>query len=612
MIGGYLYRRVDREINDRLQTLLSKSRIFQLWDMGFFFCINSFHGDQEPFAMSPDLAVMSTDMLVGTNGGKEYRKLDLETDFMATYRRDGIEALNEIQCDVHMAIASRTKDDRTLLLVSHRAGSGRIYYHKLAGGIVFSSDLRFLLNVIPLDVNPLGIYSLLKYGSILEPLTISRNISAVPVAHFAKYDLSQGEDSLHPHFKFRFARDAVDTPEIELDGVQAVLKQSAAYLGSYSSAMLLSGGIDSSLYGCYLNLVRREPMQAFYCAFGMKDPEYPYAAAIAKKLGLDLKVATMEKSDALQSLDDVVRLTDHPFSDFSSIPIVFLLKFIRRHLSGQGIVVECNGGDDCFGFPALQDESKYRMKHCFPEVIKKIISACFRNSPRWKWESYEGMMARIAALADVHEQTPLNYFLVLAPVNYLALDRPREWDETLQELIEKTASSCGENYSGLGYEAKITIRQLFYVNSARWAAKALSVGESLGLRIMYPYIWRDVLQVQGMIPWHAKVHNGTVKWPLKKLLENFMPEDFIYRKKSGFVPPLVHWLTDPAFNQKVRDIVVRSNGAVSQVIPVQVLDELLADALDGKRLRYPVLNMLWGAIFAESWIQEYGGRKPLN
>ncbi len=182
------------------------------------------------------------------------------------------------------------------------------------------------------------------------------------------------------------------------------------------------------------------------------------------------------------------------------------------------------------------------------------------NSTYWKWESSQGTLARVAALADVHENSYLNYFLVQAPVNYLSLDRPADWDDSLQEMIEQTASSCGEDYAGLSYEAKTTIRQLFYVNSPRWASKALSVGESLGRRVVYPYIWRDVLIEQGNLPWIAKVHEGVVKWPLKRLLEEFMPSDFIYRPKSGFVPPLVRWLTDPEFNDKVRAMPAEPEG----------------------------------------------------
>jgi asparagine synthetase B (glutamine-hydrolysing) len=197
----------------------------------------------------------------------------------------------------------------------------------------------------------------------------------------------------------------------------------------------------------------------------------------------------------------------------------------------------------------------------------------------------------------------LNYFLVQAPVNYLSLDRPSEWDDSLQEMIEKTASNCGQDYAGLSYEAKTTIRQLFYVNSARWASKALSVGESLGRRVVYPFLWHDVLIEQGKLPWSAKVHEGIVKWPLKRLIEEFMPSEFIYRPKSGFVPPLVRWLTDPEFNDKVRATLLSPKAYVPEIIPSRILEELLNDARQGKRLRFPILNMLWGAIFTESWLK---------
>ncbi|MGA1823466.1 MAG: asparagine synthase-related protein [bacterium] len=45
------------------------------------------------------------------------------------------------------------------------------------------------------------------------------------------------------------------------------------------------------------------------------------------------------------------------------------------------------------------------------------------------------------------------------------------------------------------------------------------------------------------IPFLLKVRKGIVKWPLKKMLGNFMPENFIYRSKFGFVPSLAEMAT---------------------------------------------------------------------
>jgi len=461
---------------------------------------------------------------------------------------------------------------------------------------------------VPFEVSRKAIYALLKYGCIPEPLTIAESVSAVPAAHYLQYHPDTGKETLAPYFKYSFPADgllASFDDEKLLAKVGDVLRGTAAFLGNYESAMLLSGGIDSSLYGCYLNREKPGSFQGFYCSFGREDPEYPYACAIAEHLGVKLQVAMMEKPDAMRALDDVARLTDHPFSDFSSLPISFLLRFINERQGGDSLIIECNGGDDCFGFSALGLERKFRLKHSFPPFLKKLIARTLVESSYWKWESSEGFLARIASMADVHEKSYLNYFLVQAPVNYLHMNAQPDWDESLQESVERTAANCGQDYSDLGYEARTTIRQLFYVNSSRWAAKALSIGESLGERVVYPYIWRDVLIEQGKLPWSAKIRGGVVKWPLKRLLEEYMPREFIYRKKSGFVPPFVQWLTDPEFNDKVWGILSSPNACVTEVVPARILEELLMDARQGKRLRSPILAMLWGAIFTESWIETH-------
>jgi hypothetical protein len=245
------------------------------------------------------------------------------------------------------------------------------------------------------------------------------------------------------------------------------------------------------------------------------------------------------------------------------------------------------------------------VKSHLPAICKDAIAYLFKNSKSWKWESHQGLLSRISALADVHEKNLTNYFLVLAPVKFLELNTCPGWDAKLADVMEGVFASCGKEDQSLTYEAKVTIRQLMHVNSRRWAAKAFSVGESLGIRCIYPYIWRDILMVQGTIPWKAKIKDGVVKWPLKRLLEEFMPSDFIYRPKSGFVPPFVRWLTFRDFNDAAREILLSSKGAIEHIIPTGVIAQLLQDALLGRNQRHAILNFLWGALFTEMWIQRY-------
>jgi len=609
VIGGYIYRRGNPDIAALLENeLVGSIKKIVVWDDGYFFYGNSFKNKQATHLVLEDIVVLSNDLLVTLDSDGEYRLLNLEEKFPEMLRKDAANALNAIPSDFRMAVTYKIREDKFLFLVSNRAGAGRMYFHTLETGILFCSDLRFLFKIIQPDVRPIGVYSILKYGGVPEPLTIGHNISAVPPAHYLKYHLNNGKYSMQPYFKFRFTHPDSDVLHVSegalLKPVKDNLQRSSRFLRKQNPAILLSGGIDSSLYASYLAQGNSIGPKAFYCAFGEDDPEIEFAQKIADQIHADFHVVKMEEVDAFNTVEDAARLTDHPFSDFSSLPIVFLLKHMRGCLSGSATIIECNGGDDCFGFQDLANQKKFDLKHQVPRFLKRIISSGLRNHPYWKWESHEGPLARLSAMADAYENTSLNYFLVLTPVRYLRLQTDEGWDEKLQEVMESVFSACGEDYKNLGYMAKTTIRQLLHVNSRRWAAKALSVGESLGLRVVYPYLWHEILVEQGQLPWSAKIHDGVVKWPLKKLLEEFMPKSFIYRKKSGFVPPFARWLTDRDFNHKVRDILMGAKGYTSEIVPTKTFDELLSDAMKGKRLRHSILNFLWAAVFTEVWLQK--------
>jgi len=610
MIGGYIYNLLDKGIDTRLNSELDASfNKIKVGHDGYLFYDRLF-GENHTFShISDEKILLTQDLLVTMDSAGEYMPLDIQNEFPEIFSKEGTNSFKRISSDFRMVIFKNTENQKSLYLVSNRAGSGRIYYHKMESGILFSSDLRFLLKIIYFDVNRKGIYSILKYGAIPEPMTISNNIHAIPPAHFLEYNLKSNEISTDSYFKFEFKNShSQKSPEnypLFLQSSKGLLKKSAKFLSEYEPSILLSGGIDSSLYACYLAGTGGKRLKGFYCSFDDEDPEFQFAKSISERVDADFNFGIMKQDDAINTLEDVVQLTDHPFNDFSSLPVTFIIKFMRDYLDDSAIIIECNGGDDCFGFQALDLRSKYLTKHHFPKFLKRLIATRFKNTPYWKWESHTGPLARLLSLADVHENNLLNYFLVQPPLNYLSLMIQEGWDEEIEGLMEDVFLSCSENYDSLGYKAKTTVRQLIHINSRLWTAKALSVGESLGLKVVYPYIWQEILLEQGKVPWDAKIHNGIIKWPLKKLLEEFMPKEFIYRNKSGFVPPFAKWLTNRDFNKKVRDILLVQNGFVTEIVPVRILDELLSDALNGKKLRFPILNFLWAALFAEMWIQEY-------
>jgi asparagine synthase (glutamine-hydrolysing) len=612
MIGGYIFHAENADIMDRLDKTLGQSaHRTPCGNTGFLFFDHPFSDTQTAVYSSDSLILLTQDLLVTCDADGNYHALDLCEDFSGSFRRKKMEALRDIVSDYRLVSVERRDGDTDVCLVSNRAGNGRMYYYTMESGILFSSDLRLLLKIVPFDMNDVGVYAILKYGAIPEPMTISRNIAAVPPAHYLHADVRRGTHRIGSYFQFEFPCDKCQSTAPSFDSAlqpaKERLRKSAQFLRQRHPAILLSGGIDSSLYALYLNECREERLTGIHCTFGEHDPEFPFAQMLAEKVSAQFLVGRMERKDALSILNDTVALTGHPFSDFSSLPITFILKFMKAQAETRPVLIEGNGGDDCFGFSALAAQGKTRVKALFPKACKDAISVLFKNSERWQVESEEGFLARVLALADVHEINPLNYFLVLTPINFLALRTYRSWDTTLDALMEGVFSRCTKADSADSYHAQVTIRQLLHVNSRRWAAKAYSVGESLGIRTVYPYIWRDILVEQGRIPWQAKINNGVVKWPLKRLLEEHMPADFVYRQKSGFVPPFAQWLTAKDFSQMVREILLASETAIGRIVPARIIEDVLHKAVLGKSLRHSVLNFLWGALFTEMWIHKHKG-----
>ncbi len=611
MIGGYIYRHEEPVILKKTNQALGDTftRI-PAGNKGFLFFDHPYKDFQTSCYTSDNLTLLSQDLLVAGNDQSDYTLINPQQDLPDRYVSKKIGMLNGIVSDYRLIIFEQNHSESQLYLISQRAGNGRMYYHTTEAGILFASDIRFLLRIVPLEVSQSALYAILKYGAIPEPLTISKQITAVPPAHFLQYVVDTSTCRIKVYFQFEFPCDTRPEPvkdfDVLLQPLKHTLRKSARFLRQQNPAILLSGGIDSSLYGSYLHeFDNGEQLHGINCTFGDYDPELPFTQAISERIQADLHVGKMKETEALEILDDTVALTGHPFSDFSSLPIVFIMKFMQAHLPGSHMLIEGNGADDCFGFPALAMQPKFRVKHLFPRIVKDAIAFLFQYAKHWKWESHEGIIARMLALADVHEIDPLNYFLVSSPVNFLRLNIFREWDREVSHVMTEVFTDYGKDSTTLSDKAHLTIRQLMHINSRQWTAKALSVGESLGIRFIYPYVWRDVLTLQGTIPWSAKIHNGIVKWPLKRLLEEFMPKEFIYRPKSGFVPPFVQWLTNHRFNETVRDIVLASDSNVGQIVPPAIIRALLDDALHGKKLRFPVLNFLWSVIFSEMWIQKH-------
>jgi asparagine synthase (glutamine-hydrolysing) len=71
----------------------------------------------------------------------------------------------------------------------------------------------------------------------------------------------------------------------------------------------------------------------------------------------------------------------------------------------------------------------------------------------------------------------------------------------------------------------------------------MSMGASVEARV--PFLDHRVVEYAGCLPSALKVHGLRSKIVLKKLAEQYLPHDTIYRRKVGFTVPLTRWFVGP-------------------------------------------------------------------
>jgi asparagine synthetase B (glutamine-hydrolysing) len=121
---------------------------------------------------------------------------------------------------------------------------------------------------------------------------------------------------------------------------------------------------------------------------------------------------------------------------------------------------------------------------------------------------------------------------------------------------------------------------------------------------LHPYLWKDVLEEQGRISWSAKINSGIVKWPLKRLLEPYMPHCFIYRKKSGFTPDFESYTKNQKVYRLIRETFMNHN-ILDRFTNKDKFIKLIENLPTIERYSGPLRSLLWGLLFVQLWTSKH-------
>jgi asparagine synthase (glutamine-hydrolysing) len=503
--------------------------------------------------------------------------------------------LEQIVSNVNSIFFNANKGE--LWLASNRAAAGRIYYRYIPRGLAFSNNFLCLMRMSQLNVNYEAVYAIIKYGAPPDPITISKDIFSIPAGHYSVCSIPRLNISIYPYFRFEFSQ----KHDGNMETVKNYLLGSARLLGSLKASILLSGGIDSTLYAHLLCENTDNEIRAFYLCFGKNDPQIPFAEKAAAESGCSLEVIEMKDEDAVSSIVEAAEIYTHPFSDYSTIPTYYLMRRIQDRI-GDGILIDGTGGDACFGFGTLLHANKWVRAYNIPLSVKKVLRELYSASGVWK-NNYSFVIFFKAFAACCESDIALSP-LVLCPESGLFNEGCISKINITKYFMKFLKSITEQGKGTLPFEEAIaTVGDIAHTCSNIYTAKTYEVPFDGKIQVVYPYLWRDILVEQGNISWAIKIRNGIVKWPLKSLLEKYMTKDFIYRKKSAFLPPLEHWLMREDVYELLRETLVDRETIIGKVVCQKNLSRLVKQLPRLRNFSLSLFHFLWGTLFTELWLR---------
>jgi asparagine synthase (glutamine-hydrolysing) len=156
--------------------------------------------------------------------------------------------------------------------------------------------------------------------------------------------------------------------------------------------------------------------------------------------------------------------------------------------------------------------------------------------------------------------------------------------------------------TGVGYLNQfLWLDQLYYLpDDILNKCDRMSMAHSLEVRP--PFLDHRIVEFAAALPEDLKIRGGKLKFLLRELMKDKLPQSVLTRKKEGFDIPAHHWLRT-ILRPLLLDTLSEKNVRASGIFSWEAIDEILRAHLERRaNLGYH----LWGLLILFLWIKRWG------
>jgi asparagine synthase (glutamine-hydrolysing) len=492
------------------------------------------------------------------------------------------------------------RQDRTLYLGRDRMGEKPVFYGWAESVFLFGSELK-ALSAHPsfrndVDREALGFF--IRTGYVPTPMCIFRGIRKLPPATFLKLCEPRPGDYSTPVPYWSLDEAAVAGTTTPLTGGEeeavAALEQQLndtirrEMVADVPVGAFLSGGIDSSLVVAFMQKVSPRPVKSFTIGFQEADfDEAGFARAVARFLGTDHTELYVTPAEARAVIPRLPLIYDEPFADSSAIPV-----FLVSQLASRSVTVSLSGdgGDELFGgYPWYARTRRLWQRCCWlPGPFRRAAAALLERS---RSHSFNRLRTLGEMLAQADSPHHLHFCL------------RSMWHGYPKLVLDSGEKNLPEPPSLPGSLDLIT--SLLRLDMATYLpddilTKVDRASMAVSLESRAPLLDHHLVELSFRVPLSLKLHQGTGKWILRRLLSRHVPEEMLDRPKRGFSVPIGIWLREP-LRDWAEDLLAQKRLQEEGFLDPEPIRNRWQEHLAGQRNWG---DALWHVLMFQAWLKK--------
>ncbi len=525
------------------------------------------------------------------------------------------------------AYALWDRRDRCLTLGRDRLGKKPLYVGWAGRSLMFASELKSFAKhpAFERDVDRQVLQQFLRRQFVQAPRTVWQGVYKLPAGHLLSLDGARikrsADRGLISHAKAYWSLSEIATAKTQTRRTPSVVESEALnqldmilgkaveerMMADVPVGAFLSGGIDSSLVVAMMQKSSKEPIKTFTASFGEEEfNEAGFAREVSEQLGTDHYEVDITPELALSVIPKLVDIYDEPFADPSQIPFFHIAQFAKERVT---VCLSGDGGDESFaGYGRyFMAEKLGRQMSRLPRPICRTLAGLMTRIPPGRLDSLLGLIPMPDSFA-------LRGKLTGDRLHKMAeLMTAGNTDELYREMTTLSVLPCDVVQ---GVEADHTFRdrqlavdgledfmhRMMLCDTLEYLpddvlVKVDRASMAVSLEARSPLLDHRVVEFAWQLPRDYLVNNGQGKWPLRQLLQRYLPGRLMGRSKRGFGVPIAAWLRGP-LRDWADDLLSTDRLDREGFLDSSAIDNIWQAHLSGKR---DWSATLWAVLMFQAW-----------